>query len=97
MSSRPKKGAVETAAKAELAEIAKRAPELAKSTLAASVMSLARRMDDEGTSSTAAASCARAITEQLRDLREQVPPAQIRSRVDELKDKREERQRAAAG
>lgn len=84
------------AAEGELERMAARSPEVAGSALAASVLKLAARLDDPETSATAAAACARALTEQLGVLRELLPPEQKGGALDDIAKRRAARRRPAA-
>lgn len=83
----------------ELAELAERAPELARSTLAASAFALARAMDGNN-SATSKSQCARSLIETLDRLYELAPEApQEETELDRIRRKRAERDggTAAAG
>lgn len=83
----------------DLAAIAKRDPELAKSGLAASALALAREMDDDN-SATSKSMCARALLDTLDRLRQLAPAKEEKDGVDELSARRAARRqgkrRAAA-
>lgn len=81
---------VESATQADLDEIAKRDPSLARSGLAASALALAREMDDDN-SATSKSMCARALREALDRLRELAPAERKKDRLDELSTRREAR------
>lgn len=75
----------------DLAVIAKVAPELAESTLAASALALAREIDTAENSATSKSMCARALVETLDKLRALVPEQDAGDGVDELGSRRARR------
>lgn len=74
----------------DLAEIAKRSPELASSGFAATALALAREMDKDN-SATSKSMCAKALVEALSLLRELSPPEQKRDGLDDLAARRAKR------
>ena len=72
----------------ELKELGRRDPALARSSLAATALALARELDDEGNSATSRAMCARAMLNTFNRLRELAPEAPKESRLDDLSAKR---------
>jgi hypothetical protein len=81
----------------ELKEIAKRAPELADSTLAASARAIAAELDTAGNSATSKSMCARALNETLGRLYDLLPAEEKKDRVDELKQRRAKRLAGRSG
>ena len=75
----------------DLVVIGRRLPELATGALAETARSLAVRLDDPGTSATAAASCAKALVDIMGVLRELAPAEVEGDSVDELVARREAR------
>ncbi|PTL55742.1 hypothetical protein [Paraconexibacter algicola] len=94
---RARKQSVRAAVLRDLAAIRKADAALADGGLAALAVSLAEQMDSPGTTGTERASCARALTQALAELRELAPPKKKEDAVDELKQRREQRRRAADG
>lgn len=80
----PAAGEVAAAVRRDLDSIARVAPELATSALAASALSLAREMDDAGNSATSKSMCARALLDTLDRMRELMPIAEEADELDEL-------------
>lgn len=81
----------------ELAELRKRAPELADSALAASARVIAGVLDDPTNSATSRSMCARALNETLERLYELMPAKEKKDRIDELTKRREQRRARTAG
>jgi hypothetical protein len=79
---------VVSAVQRDLKDLAKRAPDLARSGLAASALALARALDDPGNSATSKSMCAKALLETLARLFEQAPAKQENDRIDELNARR---------
>lgn len=79
----------------DLAEIRKRAPDLADSALAATALALAREMDAHN-SATSKSMCARALMDALEQLRALAPAKATADRIDEVNAKREDRRRRRA-
>jgi hypothetical protein len=71
--------------------------EVASSGLALCAIALARRLDDGETSAAAAASCGRALTRALAELRGLCPPKVKASAFDEVAHRRRERRKASGG
>lgn len=82
---------VAEAAEREIAEIRRRDPALADSTLAALALALAREVDDPGNSATSKSMNAHQLRDTIVKLRELAPPVKVRDELDEL------RERHAAG
>lgn len=75
----------------ELEELAKRDPALARSTLAASALALARALDDDN-SATSKAQCARSLIDTLECLDEKAPEApREETDLDRIRRRRAER------
>lgn len=89
---------VSAAVQADLAVLAKRAPELARGSLAATALALAAEMDAEGNSATSKAMCARALQDAMDRLLELAPAQKETDRLDDLASRRAARldRRAAA-
>lgn len=81
---------------AELAELAKRAPALAESALAASARVLARELDKERNSATSKSMCQKALSETLDRLRELAPAKDEKDTLDDLSARRAARRTAGA-
>lgn len=75
---------------ADLKELAKRDPRLARSTHAASALALARELDDNN-SATSKSMCARALNETMDRLRELAPPLVQKDGVSDIEDQRKKR------
>lgn len=89
---------VVSAVEADLRELGKRDPKLARSAQAAAALALARELDDEN-SATSKSMCAKALNETMDRLRELAPPERKKDGIDELsarRTKRLERSAAAA-
>lgn len=71
----------------ELAALAKLAPDLARGSLAATALELARTLDGDS-SATSKSMCARALIDVLDNLRELSPPQAALNALDELTAKR---------
>lgn len=81
----------------DLKKLAERDPDLARSSLAASALALAREMDNPKNSATSKSMCARSLIETLDRLEEAAPDEQQEaSPLDELKARRAARRAAAA-
>lgn len=63
----------------------------AESTLAATALTLARRMDDPRTSSTSLSMCSKEFRETMRELHELAPPERERDGIDDLAEQRKRR------
>lgn len=68
----------------DLAEIRKRAPSVADSTLAAAAQALALELDHPYNSATSKSMCAKALMEAVERLRELAPPPEKKDKVDNL-------------
>lgn len=79
---------VVAAVERDIAEIARRSPELAESGLAATALALAAAVDDTHNSATSRSMCARELREHLDRLRELAPPLEEVDRIDELRARR---------
>lgn len=90
------KATVAAALDRELAELAKRDPKLADSTLAASARAIAAELDDSKNSATSKSMCARALNETLERLYELMPAEEKKDRIDELTKRREQRRARTA-
>ena len=77
-------------------ELAKRAPGLAKGSLAASALVMAARLDDFSTSATAQSMCAKALREAMDRLAELAPPVATKDGVSDLQAERERRRGGSA-
>lgn len=77
--------------KRDLDEIAKVAPDLAESGLAAMALTLARELDKAKNSATSKSMCARALADVLDQLRELTPEKEKRDGLDEIADRRAQR------
>lgn len=86
---------VVTALEGELAEMRKRAPDIADSTQAAAALQLAYELQDPFNSATSKSMCARALNDTLEDLRDLAPKPKPKDAINELEEKRRERQAAA--
>lgn len=86
--------AVETV-EADLAEIAKRDPRLARSTYAAAALAMARELDNASNSATSKSMCEARMVAAMDRLLELAPAAERKDNVDELKQRREHRRRGA--
>jgi len=75
----------------EVESIRKRDEELAESALAASAVALAREIEHPYNSATSKSMCAREMRDTLDRLRELVPPAERKDKVDEVAAKRASR------
>ena len=75
---------VVAAVKADLALYAKRLPGVDESTLAASALALASRMDDPDTTPTAVSNCARSLAETMDRLVALLPPELEGDELDDL-------------
>jgi hypothetical protein len=75
----------------ELDDLGKRDEKLAGSTLGALAKSLAYELANPHNSATSKAACARELREALDRLRELAPPEQTTDRLDEVKQRREQR------
>jgi hypothetical protein len=85
------------AVRRELAAIGKLDAALSTGAEAMTALSLARELDDAGNSATSKSMCARALTETLVELRKRAPEAKReKSKVDELRERRDARQGNAA-
>lgn len=93
----PRKGPVVRALERDLAEIERRAPELAGSTLAALAQTFARELDKPRTSTTAKLTAARSLLDTLDRLRDQVPPEKETDPLDDLAAQRAARLAGGAG
>lgn len=92
----PRKGPVVKALERDLAEIRKRAPDLAASALAASALALAKELDKPGNSATSKSMCARSLLDTLERLRELVPPDEEKDKLDDISARREARRARSA-
>lgn len=79
---------VGAAVRRDLDTLAKRAPDLAESALAASSLRLAEALDDPNNSATSKSMCARALLDTLDRLLELAPAPEENTPVDELRAKR---------
>lgn len=86
---------VTAAVEADLSELAKRDPRLARSAQAASAIALAREMDDNN-SATSKSMCAKALNETMDRLRELAPPQKENDGVDDLAARRTKRLKRGA-
>jgi hypothetical protein len=68
--------------------LAKRAPDLAKSALAASALALAAEIDDPNNSATSKSMCARALIDTLDRMRDLAPDGDEKDKLDELSTRR---------
>lgn len=82
---------VVTAVQRDLASVAKRDPDLAKSGLAASALALARAIDHPGNSATSKSMCSGQLRDTLAELRELAPAEQKDDKVDDLAARRKTR------
>lgn len=81
----------------ELAAIRKEKPEVADSAIAATALRMAYELDNPYTSATAKSMCAKALHQAMDHLTEEAPPGETKKgRLDELREEREEKRRAAA-
>lgn len=85
-----------TAVERDLATIAKVAPELARSALAASARVLAKELDEPGNSATSKSMCAKALQDILADLRALTPVGEEKDALDDLAATRARRLGASA-
>lgn len=81
----------------ELAELRKRDPKLADSTLAASARVIAGVLDDPKNSATSRSMCARALNETMGRLHELMPAEETKDKLDELKERRKKRLAGRSG
>jgi hypothetical protein len=86
---------VTSAVEADLRDIAKREPRLARSAQAAAALALARELDDDN-SATSKSMCAKALNETMDRLRELAPPEQIKDGVDDISAQRAKRRKRGA-
>jgi hypothetical protein len=86
---------VADAVERELARIAKLDKELARGPYAASILALARELDDPENSATSKSMCARSLLDTLDRLRELAPSEEKDDQVDELVNRR--RRKLAGG
>lgn len=78
-------GEVESAVRAQLAEVAKRDPTLARSPLAAMALSRARDIDDPMASATSKSMNNKELRETLKELRELAPPDEKETPLDDIR------------
>jgi hypothetical protein len=90
-------GPVETAVKADIAEIAASDARLAASGLAASALALAREIDEPGNSATSKSMCAKALMDALGQLRDLAPPAREETELERHRRERSERRANPGG
>ena len=84
-------GSVVEAVEADLAELAKRDPDLARSSRAASALVLARELDSPRNSATSKSMCSKALSEAMDRLLELAPPEEEKGRLDEISAERKKR------
>lgn len=82
---------VVAAVQRDLGAIGEVAPDLASSGIAAAALALAAEIDDPNNSATSKSMCARALREALDRLRELMPPAKERNKLDDLASRRTKR------
>lgn len=87
---------VVAAVERDLTDVAKGAPELARSALAATARVLAAELDSPSNSATSKSMCAARLVETMDRLRELVPPKEDDDRLDEIAARREARHRRIA-
>lgn len=80
----------------ELLALQNRAPDLARSTLAAGAMAMAREIDKPNNSATSKSMCQARLLEALHELRELAPPEEKKDALDEVSKKRNERRAGLA-
>lgn len=80
----------------DLAKVAKVAPDLAESGLAALAREMASQLDDVSNSATSKSMCAARLIDALERLRELTPEGDEKDGVDELNARRAARRRTAA-
>jgi hypothetical protein len=93
----PTKKTVLTAVDRELAQVAKRDKDLAAGALAATAQALARELDDQDTSATAKAACARELTATMSQIRNLAPKNERQDALDEIGARRAKRRARGAG
>lgn len=81
----------------ELAELRKRAPDLADSSVAAMALAMAQEIDNAGNSATSKSMCARSLLEAMNQLRDLAPAKQTKDGIDELAAQRAARRSGVAG
>jgi hypothetical protein len=79
---------VRAAVQNDLDDLAKRAPDLATSALAASALALAREIDKPKNSATSKSMCAKALLDVLETLRDLAPPEEEADQLDDLSSRR---------
>lgn len=92
-----RKLSVVSAVESDLRKLAKLDPALAKNTLAATALALARDLDDPGNSATSHSMCAKALLETMGSLRALAPEVPKGDRLDELSSRRSARLAGGAG
>lgn len=84
-------GSMVEAVQRDLDQIAERDEDLASSALAHLALAMAGEIDDQGNSATSKSMCAARLSDALERLRELAPPKEKVDRLDEVKQKREQR------
>lgn len=84
----------EAAVRRDLAELGKRAPELARSSRAAAALILARRLDDPKSTPTACSLCAHELNALMSRLEALAPPVKRNDELDTLRSRRQARRAA---